>query len=82
MIYVKVVDEEPIFTKEEQNVLMKVMQEMVEADDANTIRKIYRQARNWSRYHCYFEKACSPDMCKIINNKFKVFRDNAIENLM
>lgn len=70
-----------MFTVEEKNVLTNVEQEMRGAKSFNTINKIYRQARNWARYHCYFANACSPEKCTELNKKFKCIKNEAIKNL-
>lgn len=69
------------FTIEEQNVLEKVKEEMQKAKDYDAISKIYRQARNWSRYHCYFAIACTPTKCRELNRRFSSFRNAAVRNL-
>lgn len=63
------------------NVVEKVGEEIAQAPDKNTVFKIYRQARNWSRFHCYYEKACSSDECKAINSIFKDMKNKKLEEL-
>ena len=70
-----------MFTVEEKNVLTNVEQEMRNAKSINTINKVYRQSRNWARYHCYFANACSPERCTELNKQFKVIKNDAIESL-
>lgn len=65
----------------EVNILEKVAIEMSEADNISTVNKIYRQARNWARYHCYFAKACTAERCTELNRSFKLYRAEALKNL-
>lgn len=65
----------------ETNVLMNVALEFASADSRDTINKIYRQARNWARYHCYFANACEPKHCAELNNSFKIYRNEALNRI-
>lgn len=69
------------FTIEEQNVLTNVAVEMRKATDKDTVQKIYRQARNWARYHCYYGAGCSPEICSELNQHFKLFKTYALKEL-
>lgn len=69
------------FTVEETNVLTKVAIEISEANDADSINKIYRQARNWARYHCYYAQACTATRCRDLNRKFSLYRNEALKKL-
>ena len=70
----------PNFTNEEHNVIIKVANEMYDAKDERTIHKIYRQARNWSRYHCYYAEACTPTRCRDLNREFSKIHNIALAN--
>lgn len=63
------------------NVVERVAKEISQASDKNTVFKIYRQARNWSRFHCYYENACTPDECKAVNSIFKDIKNKKLEEL-
>lgn len=71
----------PNFTTEEMNVLTRVAEEMCNAKDEQAINKIYRQARNWSRYHCYFAQACTATRCRDLNRKFSFYKNEALKGL-
>lgn len=71
----------PKFSIEELNVLTKVADEISHAKDESAINKIYRQARNWSRYHCYYAEACSPSTCRELNRKFALYKNLAVQAL-
>lgn len=68
-------------TKEELNVVTNVASQLEHATDLNTINKIYRQSRNWARYHCYFAEACTKERCHELNVLFKNLRKSAIERI-
>ncbi len=67
--------------QEELNVLERMSYEFSIANDKNTVEKLYRQARNWSRFHCYFAKACSPETCKKLNTKFKIMKNERLQEV-
>lgn len=63
------------------NVLNRVEAEFNEANNKDTINKIYRQARNWVRFHCYYAKACSELDAREVNYKLKHMRWERLEEL-
>lgn len=71
-----------LYTDEmENNVLTRVKREFDEADNKDTINKIYRQARNWVRFHCYYAKACTPEKAHELNEKLKNLRWDRLSQL-
>lgn len=63
------------------NVLTKVKKEFSEADNKDTINKIYRQTRNWVRFHCYYANACTEDKARELNHEIKNMRWDRLEEL-
>jgi len=68
-------------TENELNVINKVTNELDEATSVNTINKVYRQARNWARYHCYYEGACTPKTLNELNRVFKSAWKRAVNRI-
>lgn len=69
-------------TNIETNILTNVALEYHSAKTLETVNKIYRQSRNWARYHCYFANACTPERCTELNHTFKLMREEAIKRLV
>lgn len=63
------------------NVLMNVRKEMSELNDRDSINKLYRQARIWVRFHCYYANACTPEETREINRRLKNMRWDRLEDL-
>ena len=63
------------------NVLKRVEKEINEADNKDTVNKIYRQARNWVRYHCYYANACTKERARDLNHELKSLRREKLEEL-
>lgn len=59
----------------ENNVVTKLSAEMGECENADQVNKLYRQARVWVRFHCYYAKACSPEHSQELNEKIKGIRN-------
>lgn len=68
-------------TEQELNVISKVSNEFELATNQDEVNKIYRQVRNWSRYHCYYAKACTPETLSTLNKLFKSLRVEALNRL-
>ena len=62
----------------EKNVLYQVGIEMHDAKTVDTINKLYRQARIWARFNCYYVGISSPENLKAFNVKLKALRDKNV----
>lgn len=69
------------FTTGEISVLGNVQYEFHRALSKDTVNKIYRQARNWVRYHWSFECACSREHAIKINSIIKKMRWERLKEL-
>ena len=62
----------------EYRIMMYVRKDMFRAVDRDGVNTVYRQARNWNRFHHVFGKACSRQRYVFLNNKFKQARKEAL----
>lgn len=63
------------------NVLDSVKAEMQRTDSKDTIHKLYRQARVWVRFQCYYAKAFSLEESSIVNKKLKKIHKDRLNQL-
>lgn len=62
---------------EEHMVLKIVRRDMMYCKDVNSINKLYRQARIWTRFHHDMAHACTKEMATWLNKRFDSFRIEA-----
>lgn len=65
----------------ENNVISRLSDEMSACENEDKINKLYRQARIWVRFHCYYAKACSPEHSQVLNNIIKGIRNSNISRV-
>lgn len=65
----------------ENSVVTKLSEEMSECVDADSINKLYRQARIWVRFHCFYAKACSPEHSQELNARIKDIRNENLKRV-
>lgn len=65
----------------ENNVVERLVNEMGECETADQVNKLYRQARIWVRFHCFYAKACSPEHSQELNGRIKNIRNNALSRI-
>ena len=66
----------------EKNVLCQVGIEMHGARSVDTINTLYRQARVWARFNCYYADVGSPQRVKEFNIKLKTLRDKNVSRVL
>lgn len=65
-----------LFTESmENNVIERLEVDMQECETADQVNKLYRQARIWVRFHCFYAKACSPEHSQELNARIKNIRN-------
>lgn len=69
-----------MLSNQEKNVLCQVGIEMRNAKTIDTINKLYRQARIWARFNCYYADVGTPERLKAFNIKLKTLRDKNVNN--
>lgn len=65
----------------ENSVLTNLTVELGNCENADQINKLYRQARIWVRFHCFYAKACSPEHSQELNEKIKNIRNKNLERV-
>ena len=65
----------------EKNVCAKVRLQFGYANTEDQVNKVYRQARNWVRFHCYLGGACDSEYARGLNHLFKSMRWDRLEEL-
>lgn len=65
----------------ESNVLEAMHKEFTRCCTSDEINKVYRQARNWVRFHCYFGKCGEKEHSQELNHKVKEMRWDRLEFL-
>lgn len=63
------------------NVLDSVKAEMQRADSKDTVHKLYRQARIWVRFQCYYAHAFTLEESSIVNQKLKKLHKERLNQL-
>ena len=65
----------------EENILAAAKAQFSYCCTQDEVNKVYRQSRNWVRYHCHFGKACSDERGRELNQKFKEMRWKRLSEL-
>lgn len=69
----------------EDNVMVRIKEEFGKCCTSDEVNKVYRQARNWVRFHCYFGKYFGENNVKEypgnLNTKIKQMRWDRLEFL-
>ena len=63
------------------NVLDSVKEEMQRTDSKDTVHKLYRQARIWVRFQCYYAHAFTLEESSIVNQKLKKLHKERLNQL-
>ena len=65
----------------EENVLRNYERDIKKAYNKDSVNKLYRQARIWSRFHNVYAECCSDEHAFEIRKKLKEIRLNRLNEL-
>lgn len=65
----------------EKELIENIKKEFASCKDSNSVNKMYRHCRIWSRFHCYLGNGCTPEHAKELNLLFKSLRFRRLAEL-